>query len=109
MSLMSATTQPCFPSSGFGRGTIRFDHIEMLQEVKESVEFKSMTARISCLITIVRKHNDSEVSRLMEIVNQLKIERKHLQIFTETGNTTLFRKRMMNFNVIVSHRDTGER
>ena len=68
-----------------------------------------MTARMSCLMTIVQKHNDTEVSHLIEIVNELKIERRHLLIFTEAGNATFFRKRKINFNVIVSHREPGNR
>ena len=67
-----------------------------------------MTARMSCLMTIVQKHNDTEVSHLIEIVNELKIERKYLLIYMATGNTTFLRKGTMKFNVIVSHREPGE-
>ena len=81
------------PPSDFERGTIRFDHIGKLLKVKESAEFRSMTARMSCLMTIVGKHNDSEVSQLIDIVNDLWIEKKYLVVLVETFNSTFLRKK----------------
>ena len=62
---------------------------------------------MSCLMVIARKHNESEVSQLMDIVNEFRIEKKYLLIFLETFNTTFLRKKTINFNVIISHREPG--
>ena len=101
----------CFfksPPSDFERGTIRFNDIGKLLKVKESAEFRSMTARMSCLITIVQKHKYSEVSQLIDIVNDLWIERKYLRVYVETFNTTFLRKKTINFNVIINQEEPGE-
>ena len=68
-----------------------------------------MTARMSCLMTIVRKHNDSEVYQLIDIVNDFWIEKKYLVVFVAKFNTTFLRKKTVNFNVIINQEEPGER
>ena len=67
-----------------------------------------MMARMSCLITMAQMYNDTEVSQLIDIVNEYKISKKYLIIFMETLNATLLREKTINFNVIVYHNEPGE-
>ena len=92
-----------------GGATIKFDNLGKLLKVKESEEFRSMTARMSCLMTIARMRNDFEVSHLIDIVNELKIGKRYLIVSADTAiNTTLSKKRTIDFNVIINHKEQGE-
>ena len=96
------------PSSDFGRGYIHFQSLGKLLEVKESEKFKSMTARISCLISMARMNSELEVSQLIDVVNGLKISKKYLITYMENLNATSLTKKAINFNVIVNHKGPGE-
>ena len=85
-----------------------FQNLGKLFNVKESKIFKSMTARMSCLMTMAQINNDLEVSQLIDIVNELKISKKYLIIFMATLNATLLRKKAITFNVIIHHTESGE-
>ena len=96
------------PPKDFGRGTVKFQNFGELLKVKGSEKFKSMTARIECLKTLAGMNNDLEVSQQIDVVNDLKISKKHLIIVMETLNTTLLRKKAINFNVEIHHKESGE-
>ena len=96
------------PPPDFGRGTVKFQNLGELLKIKVSEKFKSMTARMSCLMTMTRMNNDLEVSQLIDVVNELKVSKKYLIIFVETLNTTLLRKKAIPFNVIIHHNESGE-
>ena len=49
----------------------------MLQE-KDDEKFRSLTARMSCLMTIAEMRRESEVSKLIDIINELKMAQKYL-------------------------------
>ena len=95
------------PLSDFSGGTIKFQSLGELLEVKESQKFKSMTARMSCLVTMTQLNNDLEASQLVDVVNEFKISKKHLIIFVKKLNTTLLRKKAITFNVIIHHNGPG--
>ena len=96
------------PLSEFGRSTIKFQNLGKLLNVKESNIFKSMSARVSCLMTMARINSDLEVSQLIDVVKELKISKKYLIIFKESLNATLLRKKAITFNVIIHHNESGE-
>ena len=96
------------PPSDFGRGTIKFKNLGKLLEVKESKKFMSMTAKMSCLVTMTRMNNDLEVSLLIDVMNDLKISKKHLIISLETLNATLLKKKTITFDVIIHHKESGQ-
>ena len=96
------------PPPDFGRGTINFQNLGELLAINGSDKFKSLVARINCLKTMAQLNNDLEVSQLIDVMNDLKISKKHLIIFMETLNTTLFRKKAINFNVTIHHNESGE-
>ena len=67
-----------------------------------------MMTKMSCLITMARLSNDLEVSQLINIVNEFKIPKKSLIIFMENLNATILRKKVITFNVIIHHIESGE-
>ena len=91
----------------FGRGSINFQNVQKLLEAGEGEIFRSMSARISCLMTIARTNNDLEASQLIDTVNGFMIAEKYLVIFTEELNNTLLRRKTINFNVVINHRNSG--
>ena len=94
-------------SSDFGRGIVKFQNLGQLLEVKDSKKFMSMLAKMSCLVTLTRMSNGSEVSQMIDVVNEFKISKKHLIIFVKKLNTTLLRKKAITFNVIIHHNGPG--
>ena len=68
-----------------------------------------MTARMSCLITMAKMYSDLEVSQLIDVINGLNISKKYLIVFLEIYlNTTLLRKKSINFNINIHHVESGE-
>ena len=85
-----------------------FQNLGELLNVKEGEKLKSMTARMSCLMTMTQMNNELDVSKLIDVTNELKISNKYLIIFMETLNATLLRKKVINFNVRIHHKESGE-
>ena len=78
-----------------------------LYEVKNDGKFRSLIARMSCLVTVAVMQNYAEISQLIDIVNEIRVSKKYLIIFTDTLDATLMQKRTINFNVIINHRHKG--
>lgn len=62
---------------------------------------------MSCLTTVTEMSNELEVSKLMDIMHDLKIAQKYLIVFMDTLNITTLHETMINFNVMINHRGTG--
>ena len=77
-------------------------------EVKENKEFMSMTARMSCLVTMAQMNDDLEVSQLIDALTELKISKTYLIISMETLNATLLKEKTITFNVIIHHKESGQ-
>ena len=94
-------------SPDLGRGAIKFQSFQNLLEVEDSKKFRSVTSRMSCLMTVAEMSNELEVSKMIEIIHELKIAQKYLIIFIDTLNTTVLHERTINFNVMINHGETG--
>ena len=103
----SSIAQLIYITTDFGRGTTNFQNVQKLLEVGQGEIFRSMSARVSCLLTIARISNDLEASQLIDIMKGFKIAEKYLVIFAETLNNTLLRRKPINFNVMINHRYPG--
>ena len=90
-----------------GGGTIILQSFKKLLEVTNGGKFRSLMARMSCLVTIAVMENDAEMSQLIDIVNEIRVSKKYLIIFTDTLDTTLLLKRTINLNVIINQRHKG--
>ena len=96
-----------YVSLDLGRGAIKFQSFQNLLQAGDSKKFRSMTLRMSCLMTVAEISNELEVSKMIEIIHELKIAQKYLIIFIDTLNTTLLHERTINFNVMINHGKTG--
>ena len=62
---------------------------------------------MSCLITLAELSNELELITLIEIMNKFKIAKKYLIVTMDTYDTTLFPETIINFNVMINHREKG--
>ena len=69
--------------------------------------FSSLINSISCLVTIVETDNNEEVLRLIEMVNELSVTKKHLLLILPTFDSTTVQNLTINFQVIVNHGEAG--
>ena len=51
--------------------------------------------------------NELEVSKMIDMIHELKIAQKYLIVIMDTLNTTMLGERSINFNVMINHRDAG--
>ena len=75
--------------------------------MKNGDKLKSLTAKMSCLITVGDVSNESELLTLIDLVQGLKIAQKYLLATMDTFNATIFRETTINFNVMINHRGEG--
>ena len=92
----------------FGGGTISFQSFNYLLDTKDKVKFRSLMARMSCLVTIADLKSDTEFIQLLDLVKDIKISQKYVTIFIKTLNSTVLKNRTINFNVIFKHKDKGK-
>ena len=75
--------------------------------MNDGEKFRSLIAKMSCLIALTEMRNELEVSKMIDFMHDFKIAEKHLIIFMDTLNTTMLGERGINFNVMINHRKTG--
>ena len=63
---------------------------------------------MSCLVTMAVMTNDEDVSQLLDTINEMTVLKKYLIIFMDNLNTTLLKKRAINFNALIYHKNAGE-
>ena len=90
-----------------GRGIIRFDSFQNLKNMAHGEILRSLVKRMSCLTTITQMTNESEISEMIDIINELPIPKKYLITFVETLDTMKMPERTINFNVMIYHRGKG--
>lgn len=94
-------------SSDLRRPALKFERFQDLLQVKDGEKFRSLTSRMSCLMTVTEMSNELELSSLLEIIHDLTIAQKYLIVFMDTFNATMFLERNINFNVMINHREPG--
>ena len=85
-----------------------FESFEYFLQVKGGIQFKYLTSRMSCLLTISKLSNEFEVNTMMDTIHGLRIAQKYLIIMTESFNASMVGERPINFNVMINHKDAGE-
>ena len=77
-------------------------------DVKNSEKFKSLTASMSCMVTITELSTELEVFKLIDYVEDLKVAQKYLVIFLNTTNTSFLSEITINFDVIINNKRRGK-
>ena len=67
----------------------------------------SILSKISCLVTLVETDNDDEVPLLIDMINDVKIERKHLLLMVSNLSKTILKNKTINYNVGMYQKDKG--
>ena len=77
-----------------------------MQEIDDG-KLRSLGKTMSCLVAVVELSNEFEVSKLIDIIHELQIDHKYLNVIVDTLNTSLLHEKSINFNVIINHRGEG--
>ena len=91
-----------------GTSTLRFENMEELLKVRYDLLFSSALASSSCLITIIETNGDDRVLDVIGIVNEIRVERKHVLLIVPTFNEDNFKNITTNYEVTIDHQDKGK-
>ena len=91
----------------FGRGAIKFRGLKGLLRLQDGDILRSLTTKMSCLITITQMSNEMELLTLIDFMQRLQITQKYLFATMDTFNSTLLGETTINFNVMINHREEG--
>ena len=67
-----------------------------------------MTSGMPCLLTVSTLRSELVLTKLMDIMQEVKIAEKYLIVFMDTFNATMLHEQIINFNVIINHKETGK-
>ena len=91
----------------FERPAMKFRGAKDLLEVKDHPKMSTIMSKISCLVTSVETDQDDEVSLLINMLNDMKVERKHLLLIVSKLNKTILNEKTINYNVGMYHKYKG--
>ena len=90
-----------------GRSMIRFKDAKELLEVKDHHKMSSILSTISCLLALAETDNDHEVTSLIDMVNEIKVERRYLLLIVPTLNTVILKNKTIIYNVGIQQKNKG--
>ena len=81
-----------------------FSSIENFLNFKGGRQFNSIIASLSCVMIKAQLNTRDEIGPLVEFVNRLEIQMKHLVIeVPKIKNYTVLQDQIMNYNAIIYH------
>ena len=86
---------------------IRFKAAKELLEFKDHRKMSSIFSTISCLVALVETDQDHEVTSLIDMVNEIKVERRYLLLTVSTLNTAILKNKTITYNVGIHQKDIG--
>ena len=84
-----------------------FWSVSHLLRVEHEMSLMNLLAFISCLKTIAHVSTDQEVSQMIDFVERLRIDKKHLIISTPKLNHVCLQNKTINFKVVIFHKQAG--
>ena len=89
------------------KSTLRFQNLAHLLKVESDTRLLNILASISCLMTIAHVSTDIEVSKLIDMMTKIRVDKKHLYIATHTLNLVSHQNKTINYNVVIHHKGAG--
>ena len=87
-----------------GRSTLLFSSLKNFLNFKGDEQFNSIIISLSCVRIKAKLDTSDEIGPLVEFVNQLEIQKKHLIIETPVlKNYTVLQDNIMTYNVGIYH------
>ena len=96
----------CFALADIGTSSLLFKNANELLKVKSNPQFSLILARVKCLDIVVEANGD-EVSQLIDMVNDLKVGRKHLLLIVPALDLSVMKNKTINYNVMIYDRSSG--
>ena len=90
-----------------GTSTLRCKDATELLKLRGNLLFSSISASISCLVTIVETDDNEEVLKLLNMMSDLSVAKKYLLLILPTFDSTKFANLTVNFQVMIHHKETG--
>ena len=76
--------------------------------VKEDMRFSTIISSTSCVVTIAKSDTNKETIQLVDFMNVMNVEKKHLYIHMSSGmESYTFKNKSINFNVVIDHESKG--
>ena len=76
--------------------------------VKEDMRFSTIISSTSCVVTIAKSDTNKETVQLVDFMNVMNVEKKHLYIHMSSGmESYTFKNKSINFNVVIDHESKG--
>ena len=105
--LLQLMLYKCIYLSEIGTSSMRSQDTKELLKMIGNPLFPSISASISCLISIVETDDNEEVLKLIEMINNLSVTKKYMLLIMSTFDSTMFSNLTINFQVMVHHSNTG--
>ena len=86
---------------------MKFDSFQKMKNVAYGEIFKSSLRKMSCLMTITQMRNETQISEMIDVMNELQVPKKYLVILVDTFNTSMVTKRTIIFNMMIYNRREG--
>ena len=96
----------CFALADTGRSTLRYKDANELLKVKSNPQFSVILTTVTCLNVVVEANGD-DVSLLIDMVNDLKVGKKHLLMIVQALDLSVMKNKTINYNVMIYDRSSG--
>ena len=77
--------------------------------VENTIHLVTITNSIKCLTTTANVKSDAEATKLIDLLNEIRIAEKYLTIRATKLNMTSLQKNAINFNVILQDLKPGKK
>ena len=88
--------------------TLRFKNVKDLLKLRDDILFSSILASSLCLITIIETNNDERILEVIDMVNDFRVDRKHLSLKVPNLNENMLGNITINYDVTIEHRSKGK-
>ena len=95
-----------FNSADIRTSTLRYNNAKELLKIKNNPQFLLILNAVTCLSIIVEANHD-EVSQLIDMVNELKVEGKYLLLIVPSSELSVMRNKTINYNVVIFDKGSG--
>ena len=90
-----------------GLSVLQFQNASEMLKAKSNMSFSSALTSSSCLVAMFEANPDVIALDLIEMVNDLRVNWKHLILIVETFNENTFKNMTVNYEVTIKQRGGG--
>ena len=84
-----------------------FGRVGKLLDMEYHTTLATVLTSSTCLSVIAQSTKVEEISKLVDLVSNIRVKNKYLMVQSSPLNTTLLQSKKINFNVMVNEVDSG--